>query len=343
MDENGNGKHEIALDKWRELYELADEIKHLAPWKVLWDTDLFIISLPQYPEPFYCSTMGKIGECMAIGVYPGSEGINSYVRMVDALKADPPFITGLAQVCTLCYFGDRQEISEQDREVYKALNLKFRGSNEWIYFRSMEPGYFPWYLNAAQVDQMVAVFRQYIEAYQYWLTLPKQDDADTDVIIKRYYSDEKAQWVNTAESVYPIEYMLSRVTITDDLFASRLKKQKVIQQSIEYDCVYMPFQVREKKSDRPIMPWILLMADRKSGIVLNQHMGSPQDSIANAVLGMLAEYINKNGRPSDIYIRDDWMANYTEDFCKKVGIKLHVKKVMHAMNRIITQLSNSAF
>ena len=343
MNDNKSGKNDIALDKWRELYDLAGKIKRLAPWKGLWDSDLFIISLPQYPEPFYCSTMGRNGECFAIGVYPGSRGINSYIRMIEASRTDPPFITGLTQVCSLCYYGNREEVTEQDREIYKALDVKFRGSNEWIYFRSMEPGYFPWYLDSEHVDSMIAVLGQYIEAYLYWLTLPKQDDPDADIIIRRFYSVEKEQWENIYDTINSIECKTNKVTITDDLFVSRLKKQKLILQSIEYDCVYLPFQIREKKSDRPVMPWILLLADRKSGYVLNQHMGSPQDSIANAVLGMITEYINKYGRPTDIYIRDEWMAEYTEDFCKKIGIKLHVKKTMHAMNRIITQLSNSGF
>ena len=47
----------------------------LKPWKQLWDMDLTRIELPEYQEPFFCSVMGKGGECYAIGTYVGFDAL----------------------------------------------------------------------------------------------------------------------------------------------------------------------------------------------------------------------------------------------------------------------------
>jgi len=60
----------------------------------------------------------------------------------------------------MCYFGNRDELSSKELKVIKNLGLKFRGKNEWIYFRSFETGYVPYILDQAQVVQLILVFKQ---------------------------------------------------------------------------------------------------------------------------------------------------------------------------------------
>lgn len=37
----------------------------------------------------------------------------------------------LNQRCLSCAFGDREDIEPPDREILHALNLRFRGRNQW--------------------------------------------------------------------------------------------------------------------------------------------------------------------------------------------------------------------
>ena len=43
--------------------------------------------------------------------------------------ADPMLM--LNQRCLSCAFGDREDIEPPDREILHALNLRFRGRNQW--------------------------------------------------------------------------------------------------------------------------------------------------------------------------------------------------------------------
>jgi len=62
-------RKEASLEQWRSLYEVAIKFKTLKPWNNLWDIDLTEIVLPEYEKPFFCSVMGRAGECIAIGSY----------------------------------------------------------------------------------------------------------------------------------------------------------------------------------------------------------------------------------------------------------------------------------
>lgn len=58
-------------EQWRRLYEIAAALKNMEPWRVLWDTDIVTIQLPDRKEPVFCSVMGRGRECYGIGIYPG--------------------------------------------------------------------------------------------------------------------------------------------------------------------------------------------------------------------------------------------------------------------------------
>lgn len=41
----------------------------------------------------------------------------------------------------MCNYGNRDELIIKECDIIKKLDLKFRGKNNWIYFRIFESGY----------------------------------------------------------------------------------------------------------------------------------------------------------------------------------------------------------
>lgn len=74
-----------ALEQWKALYEVAENLKKLAPWRALSDTDILVLRLPGREEPIYCSVMGHGDVNYGIGVYPGYE---SYLRLMRIVTRD---------------------------------------------------------------------------------------------------------------------------------------------------------------------------------------------------------------------------------------------------------------
>ena len=137
-------RKEASLELWRELYDLAVEIKKLEPWNYLWDMDLIEIQLPGYQEPVYCSVMGKGGQCYGIGLYEGSKGLADFnmIATADEFMLPTAYVMG-EQSNLSCYFGDREEVPREQKAVIKELGLKFRGRGQWIYFESYKKRYLP--------------------------------------------------------------------------------------------------------------------------------------------------------------------------------------------------------
>jgi len=131
--------------------------------------------------------MGKAGECIAIGTYVGVDAINGFYYIIDNPKISPTQYIRY-QNNLMCYFGDRNELSSKELKVIKDLGLKFRGKNEWIYFRAFETGYVPYILDERQVVQLTFVFQQLYMALKHFVEGKIKVDFESGNILKRQYA-----------------------------------------------------------------------------------------------------------------------------------------------------------
>lgn len=67
-----------------------------------------------------------------------------------------------------CYWGNREELSEKQRKIIKELGYKYRGKNQWLYFQSYEPGYYPYNLNQEEVVRMTEHLEHLEMAFTYY-------------------------------------------------------------------------------------------------------------------------------------------------------------------------------
>ena len=102
-----------------KLFELAFIYKKTKLWKMLWDSEIFAVSLPD-GEIGYCSIMGAIGEHCALGLYVGEKGLNSF-RIV---LSGPGMVSELnyhefllSQDCLQCAFENRDGLTEEEVEA----------------------------------------------------------------------------------------------------------------------------------------------------------------------------------------------------------------------------------
>jgi len=306
------------LEQWKKLYEVAVNLKKMAPWRCLSDTDILALYLPDREEPVYCSVMGQGEMNYGIGVYPGHE---SYLRLKRIIDQDGyrPELLMFEQNCLMCNFGDREEVEAEDRAVMKQLGLRFRGRNQWVYFRSLVPGQLPWYLEAEQAELLTAALQNLFMLCLHFIE--GNLELEEGKTLARWYDPETEMWMNGAVSI-PEPKLERTLILQDDLLLARLKRGKRTGVRLELDSFYLPIPIRENKKVPPVCAQMTLLVDKETGEILDQSIDGPDEQALVTPLSILINYMEAHGRPAAVYVRSEWIGTLLRDTCKSVGVRL---------------------
>lgn len=332
-------RKEASLEEWRELYEVAIKIKELKPWEHLWDLDLFTLLLPD-SEPIVSSIMGKGGEFFGVGSYVGSEAISKFFDMLNKKNIPPEQMFRYQDDNVLmCYFGDREELTAKERKIIKDLGLKFRGKGNWIYFHSFKKGYAPYILDQDEVLQETEILKNLYMSLRSYIEIGLEVDFEGGNTLLRLYDSERDEWLNFESPIMFPEPEYMTPVIEDELLIANLKKQEQNKNIWEMDISYLGSFIRDKEYERPVNSRICVLAERKSGVVINQDMFYPIDDDIQVTLNMLISSIMRFGRPSKILVRDECFYHILKDLCERIKIKLEIKERLRAIDSFLTEFS----
>lgn len=325
-----------SLEQWRTLYEVAGNLKKLAPWRALADMDILILQLPGRSEPVYCSVMGQGGESYGVSVYPGNESLARLQRILDRDACNQALLI-LEQSCLVCSFGDREEIEPQDRAVMKQLDLRFRGRSQWIYFRSMKPGQFPWFLDAQEAELLTSALQNLFMLCRWYMEGRIHADFDAGETLRRWYDPESELWLN---AVAPMRWpKLDRtLDLQDDLLLARLKRGKKTAARLEADSFYIPLPIRRDPQSPPVGAYMALLVDRDSGLVVDQQIAGPDQPDYVVAPSMLVDYMQAYGRPAAVYVRSGWLGSLLRSTCGALGVRLVEDEGVPALDRLLEEM-----
>lgn len=263
-----------SLQQWKALYQAALTFKKIEPWTWMWDSDVCGVQNPKTGEIGYCCVMGMLGEHYALAVYLGSEGLEGYLRM-QAGEEFSPLESLYIQKCLSVSFEDRTFLEKEDITIIKELGITFRGCNFWPLFRNYEPGYVPWFLTRDDATFLTVALNQVTD-----VCLRLEEDAEVligpteDHYLVRVFNEREDTWID--EWLIPQPFKKPEIVVEVD--ESRLKtieKTLVTRKRIwEIDFFYSPEGVREK-DERPYYPYIMLIADHHTELILDIHLAGP--------------------------------------------------------------------
>ncbi|HWQ71391.1 MAG TPA: hypothetical protein VN370_03625 [Desulfitobacteriaceae bacterium] len=335
-------RKEANLEQWRELYDVTLRIQSLQPWKFLWDMNLITLQLPEFEQLFFASVMGRNGECFAVAVMEGADALNNFYQL--AVSPDIPSSQSIRYQNNLtCYFGGREELSKSERDTIKKLGLKFCGKNQWIYFRSYERGYAPFLLDETQVVKLTRVFQELFMALKAFIENQIPVDFDKQQTLYRRFDPERELWITTAASLNIPRKKYRIPVVNDEVLIGRLKKQKSSKAVLEIDTLFLNAVIHDSESGRPIMPVLFLLAERHSGLPVDQEILSPGDDDITRILSSIIKYIEDFGRPEKIVVRDEEMAHLLSDLCQRVDIKIGIEGSLQAIDALAEEFERFSF
>lgn len=339
-----NGKGESSnLEKWKALYEVADRVKKLEPWKDFCDIDVIAIRTEKMKEPAYFSIMGNAGDCYGICVYEGNVALNQLMMVVcqEQVNASRELLA-YKQTALACYWGNREELTKEQYNRIKELGYKYRGKNQWQYFKSFVEGFFPWDLNQDEVERMT----YYMGLLEKVLLSCKEE------LMQVNFENDKIAYVNAAapnnlfveEIDFPVEAKaIPSLRITDELLITKLKKlakKKHSDVCLEAELIIPMVDFKDASYSRSVSVAICVLVDANTGLVLKNEMVGPGEDAFITMADIVVDYILTEAVPKEIQVSNAIMAATLDNICENAGIKLVPKLRLKETARFAGGLKN---
>lgn len=316
-------------EQWQQLYTLADRIKALAPWNILYEDDLFGVRDPVTGEDCFISVMGQGGDHYAISVYMGALALYQFWALHDIEDEETAMqlLLGIRQLQLA--FDDRENLEDFDRAVIKQLGRKYRGRASWPVFRSFKPSYLPWQIDAAEADLLIRTLEQTIDllariADDETLLEPRDEES----YLMRIPETQAGGIIWRDEIVEILPPPMPELNIQLDAAqleaASKLRKQH----TLELDIATLPEPVADEDG-RPYFASLLLVVDGKSGMVFASEIlprgETPMHTTAGALHVLLDTFTRLGWTPNTVNVRHDMAKELLQPLMKMLGVKLKVK------------------
>lgn len=344
-----------------ELYDLAFSYKKTKLWKKLWDSELFAVEHSD-GSIGYCCVMGRAGAHLALAVYPGHEGLESYRMMSSASRPDIlPFEmkeVALSQDCLMLSFQNKAELLPEEKETLTAYcakrGVKLSGQRACPQFERFRPMHHPWFLDdekdilhmkealqaALEVSRQLET--QNTEALGFEEGRPYDRDIPLLVMEKKNYVWRFQPLPPPLLKTYP------SIDMKDDLMLARLKKVKkkagewAAQVFLNEEAVTEEEKEETQKGrsakrpkKAPVFPWLLMVIDTQSTLVLNAQMSPDIEGYAQEFTQGLVDLILKNGKPQRLLVRDERSHALLQKLCPQLSIPLEKKTSIEALEEAL--------
>src|SRR5215475_12826993 len=274
-----------ADDELKRLYAAAVRVKEMAPWEWMLEDEVFGVRNPERDEIGFVSVMGAAGEHFAVALYQGAGALYEFFTLSEAHMSGRADRIGAELVLEILQlqasFEDRGHLQKEDRDIIKKLGLKFRGAHSWPMFRNYAPGMFPWFLTSSEARFLTTALEQLLD-----IAPRLRDDEEIlsgegdDDFLVRVPRVEKGRlvWEDKIMRVPEPEEKEATPAPIDQQLLESLKQLPEVTNVIEIEATMLPLPAREKK-DRPFFPYLLMLVDANSGVILGSDMLHPLPSL----------------------------------------------------------------
>lgn len=325
------------------LYELAFEYKATKLWKVLWDTELFAVKLPD-GNIGYISIMGAAGEHCALALYIGEEGMNSYYAILEADRMRmSPFVFQellMQQNCLQCAFVCKSELSGEEYEEAKSYarkhGIRLSGKNAYPQFVKYQANRCPWELQTRKEEEDLC------EALAAAIEIARRLEGKMpgQLGLRSISGTMEIPLLERRDGAYVIgrtvipgykEKEVPRPKASNDIAITKLRKAR---KSGVLECGLIRFfqPVQDDPEEVPVFPVILLAVEASVEHMLSvppvtHYEENPEELLDYFIDAMVAQNIC----PIKIKAQDERTYAFAEDLCRRLKIALSIETDLPAL------------
>lgn len=318
----------ISKATWQKLFSLAIQFKQQAAWDWMLDSDIFGVKNPETGVTSYCTIMGNAGEMFGIGMYVGTEGLDTLLELASGEEIDP-MDAMFSQKCLMVAFENKDDLLEPEEKLLKEMKLSFKGKFSIPSFRDYSPGLFPWVIDSEEqaetiiycMEQAMVIAAKCQEDPDY---LVKEDDEDGECFLV-YVQEAKDsdKWEATWEVPEDFDAPEKEVEANELYLRSNLERIS-IKANVNWlvDIFYYPEPVQDKEGERPYFPYMLLVLDSESSLIVGNEVFK-YGNLETDLQKTLVKICRDNAcRPQTIMVGTHETMDYLKPFEPYLGTKL---------------------
>jgi hypothetical protein len=330
------GEEAPSFQTMQSLFSRAIALQAKEPWNEMEEDNLVVVEHPVTKQVLYTSVMGAAGEARAVQVYIGPE---SYFWFL-GIRSNVPATIGdyLAnQNSIFVSFTNPGELAPHDRLLAKSMNHPLTRGIEVPQFRTIRPGYHPWFVTESEAQALAAGLEGILVAREACsknpdLDLWSREDVYPFVQFNRQ-SGEQSLYSLTSVAA-PVE--TPSMPVLPDLDQRRI--QKALDRSypssgtIEVDHFYNAASIGGKH-ERKACTRIALAIDAKTMLAFPPLVSAPEDSAGNMLQQVILGAIEAQlAIPAEIHVRDREFKILLAPLAEKLGFDIKVRDILPALD-----------
>jgi len=340
---------EVMRENAEKMYELAFQYKSTKLWQQLYDDELFAVQLGD-GEIGYCSIMGELGDHIALGLYVGESGYQSYRFLLDQPRQVDDILMGAlltSQDCLQCSFENKDMLSDEELEevrAYAAAHDKpLRGKNAFPQFTKYRPGRYPWHFDSPVDEQRICAalsaaiaLKKMLRGHQkYELGLASVHEGASKIPL---LVQQESRWVIKFTALPDARMRYPVTEWRDEMTTARIKRLK---RRGKLQCGVMrlpsPVQDEEKQDEAPYFPLVLVCLNLASGVLLKPILSKTGDG-QNMAAGFAEMILSAKVAPERVELRDEQTKAILSDFCGKAGIQAAITDNLGELDDAMLQM-----
>lgn len=331
------------IEKWKEIHQAAIELYSLAPWDYLEETDIFGVRTSVTGKTYFISIMGSAGQFLALSAYEGSRALERFWEMQSDRQDDPSQILLIPHL--MLSFEDKNEVGKIQKEIVKESGVFSASNKKWPVVHQYIPGLMPAIPQGEYLDDMAEIIPQVIDVclrseIDIDLILPDEDDDETYLIREPVKTKGKTSWRDRRRKVKAEPETFKAIISQEDIEPLRFfRKTQTVYQA---DYRMVPAPVREEGNPE-YFPFVIMLADKKSGIIAGHDMIPPlpdYHSMVESIPLIIVDLIkNLRLRPLRIEVRDQVLYELLKPAMARCEININLARTLASFEEAYKEMS----
>ena len=327
------GEEPLARATGLKLCRLAGELAAHQPWARLAETELVFVRDAVRAENDACSVMGMLGEVFAVTVYLGAEGFHFFQKLQRSVSISAgDFFAGQRSLSV--EYVPRKELTRQDRELLDAAAYPTERGSFYPRFRSVRPGYQPWYATQGEGRILVGCLDA-VAAFCQVLTRPDCPDFwERENVYPLVEHDESGYDLRPVEAPKATPATPAPVALDEARIRRILERQPGAWGPIEADHFHTAARVGGPH-ERPACAKFAIAADSGNGFAFPPVTGMPEKTTGELLADAILTAVETTGAiPKEIRVRSAEHKALAEGLAKALGSKVTVVKSLPALDAV---------